>query len=694
MRFAPRFPRPCFVPSFSPSGAPQAPVGKSGGDARDGLTPPALPTQSPANPLAVAQLLAGTEAITIAQVPGILGAPVARLLLDPSSILYNNRAVALTATKASGAPDSGKDVAVSAYIPTAKSVPMAPKPAGTEATKGSVDMMGWVLAQLTRFGLTCPRWTAMEDGARLAAVGNIFYNPTQIALDRQMAAAGAAPTHPPLPAVAEDLRDAINAACGLPPGPRISVITVPAAQPSDGVKAGWLRQVNAAGVTCAQWSSADAPAQANGARSAQRRLDIVRALLAHGLLERGGNWDDLAILRGIESACAAVGGPGGDAATSVRARLAATLECASLDRQDKLQQIAVVQRAFPELTRDPRTLYRLALARYDACHGSAEPGWNGRGWSYLMDPAASLRYYLDHGGTDVLGGDTTGMSWAQWVRQGEYMASGIPDLLDPIQGATGDCYFISALASVAWTRPDALVRNGQVVGPDRRRFNFAGASVDVSERTPCQILSGFLPIFARGNRLNDQWPAVYEKAYAAWKSGDATDRPDTTSVDNMPTARSLQSIGGLVASLSGAVSRSLMALPLLAGGTLFWHLTYFRSDDSLFDLLATYCTPNGRARVPMVAGTYASGGFVDRTGLAPSHAYSVLGFGFHRDGRKYVVLRNPWGSAVGGIPSSGFSVPVEGRWLGRLNLNHGDGGCFALAHGAFSSAFQCLYGVQ
>ena len=96
----------------------------------------------------------------------------------------------------------------------------------------------------------------------------------------------------------------------------------------------------------------------------------------------------------------------------------------------------------------------------------------------------------------------------------------------------------------------------------------------------------------------------------------------------------------------------------------------------------------------MVAATYEAGGFVDRTGLAAQHVYSVLGVGIHVDGRKFVVLRNPWGHSSHGLPAAGFTVPVVGRWLNRLSLNNGDGGCFAIAHGAFAAAFRVFYGAE
>ena len=675
---------------FVPSGAIERPVANASphADPRDGTTPPPLPTDSPANPVAIAQLLSGNPNVTEANIAAILGAPVAQLIRDKSSILYTGR----RSTKSSGAADTGKDAAmVSTFVPKAKGAAVpSPAPATPVAEKPSpVDPLAWVLVTLAASGVRCAEWTAMSDLARLNTVRNFFYTSQAVPIGAK--SGWTPPPQPPMPQRPEDLRDAINAACGASSAaPRQAQITPPRT-PTPEQSAAWWAQMRAVGITCDQWYNTDSLPPGGGPRYIGLRLEMIRALMATGRLTVTPPWSFFDVFYAVDGECQRSVEPAtSDPIASIRARLRAILDCGALDAQDKLQQIAVIQRAFPEFIRDRNALYRLALARYDGCHSPSEPGWNGHGHRFTFDPEESMRRYVQNGGVDVLGGDTNGMSWAQWVKQGPYMESGAPDLFDPVQGFVGDCYFVASMAAAAWTRPAVIARNGVAISPDRRRFTFGGATVDVSDRTPCRILNGFKPIFASGYRPNDQWPGVMEKAYAAFRSRDTTDRPDITSIDNMPTNSDaltyLQGIGR-------AIDASTAALPLLTGGSMFWHLTYFRSDDAMFDLLATYCTPDGRARVPMVAATYPAGGFVDRTGLVASHVYSVLGFGFSGD-RKFVVLRNPWGSSYAGLPSSGFTVPVVGRWLNMLNLNHGDGGCFALAHGAFSAAFVALYGAQ
>lgn len=55
---------------------------------------------------------------------------------------------------------------------------------------------------------------------------------------------------------------------------------------------------------------------------------------------------------------------------------------------------------------------------------------------------------------------TAGTPWTpadkDWVDMGDYFED-VAELNDPIQGVLGDCYFIAALASVAWARPYAII---------------------------------------------------------------------------------------------------------------------------------------------------------------------------------------------------------------------------------------------
>jgi len=263
----------------------------------------------------------------------------------------------------------------------------------------------------------------------------------------------------------------------------------------------------------------------------------------------------------------------------------------------------------------------------------------------------------------------------------------VPDLFDAVQGATGDCYLISALASLAWTMPGTLAAMGTPVENGQRRFLFGDDRITVSERVATVILAGFQPLFASSPRLDHQWAGVIEKAYAAWRTRDTTDRPRVTAIEGGgggPQTGS-HTYGASVS------TRWTQASPIadLIGGREFWYDTRSRSDNEMFATMQGFCTTDGRIQSPTVACTRPSGA-VDATGLVPNHAYSILGVGVRPDGRRFYALRNPWGFVPEIAAPYQFMLPS--RFLGRLNLNSGEGGCFAVAHDTFSSAFDLILG--
>ncbi|UCC29485.1 MAG: hypothetical protein JSU86_14940, partial [Phycisphaerales bacterium] len=135
------------------------------------------------------------------------------------------------------------------------------------------------------------------------------------------------------------------------------------------------------------------------------------------------------------------------------------------------------------------------------------------------------------------------------------------------------------------------------------------------------------------------WPAVYEKAFAKWKTGTATDWPDMTQI---------------------AFGSSVGACKALAGGTISWKATAPTSADDLWSFVRSHSL-SFRTFDPMVAWTYGSGASspdnVDygAAKIAANHAYTVLGWDY-RGGEKYIVLRNPWGWYV---PTSDV---ISGTW--------------------------------
>jgi hypothetical protein len=102
---------------------------------------------------------------------------------------------------------------------------------------------------------------------------------------------------------------------------------------------------------------------------------------------------------------------------------------------------------------------------------------------------------------------------------------------------------------------------------------------------------------------------------------------------------------------------------------------------------------------PMVAWTWPSGdhapGKVDynSANLVANHAYSIHGW-HYRDGKKYIVLRNPWGvkeATVGVVGGSWVVYDREGHWghgfWREIELPANDG-LFALEAATFKKYFR------
>jgi len=630
---------------------------------------PSASSQSPANPLAVARMLSGDPSLPVAMIPSVLGATIDQLVRDKSSVLYGG-----TDTKSSGAPsDNGKAATVLAtYIPRAIAKGDSPekptKPDVSDVDQRRAAARAWVLQQLTSNGIDCQRWTSASDKTRDGYIRQIFYGARPVQVGTTDAMWALVPRDP------SDLIYFVNESCGIAPTP------VPATFDDRGAlspnSAAWFSQVRAAGVTCDQWINADD----------RQRYGMIQSLIAARIVDDRGlgaatvaYWFDQECRRAIEPATS-------DPAASIRSRLRSILDCTNIASQDKVQQVAAIQRAFPELSRDSASLYRLALARYDLCNPPPQIGWTG-GESPAPIAARQWQRMTDAGWRDPLDGDIRGMSDVQWVRQGGYMPASGPDLFDPVQGMTGDCYLIAALASLAWTMPQEIARIGVPVAGGHR-YLFGDSPVTVSDRVATVILRGFQPLFASGPRLDAQWPGVVEKAYAAWRTNDTTDRPRVAAVEGSGGGprTGLHTYGPSVS------SRWSQASPIadLIGGREFWYDARSHSADELWSTMRGFCTTDGRIQSPTVACARPMGSPIDPTGIVPNHAYSLLGIGVRPDGRKFYALRNPWGFVPDIAAPYQFMLPS--RFLGRLNLNSGEGGCFAVAHDVFSACFDLIIG--
>ncbi|MCK6528725.1 C2 family cysteine protease [Myxococcota bacterium] len=261
---------------------------------------------------------------------------------------------------------------------------------------------------------------------------------------------------------------------------------------------------------------------------------------------------------------------------------------------------------------------------------------------------------------------------AEWGDPGDFFDEAA-ELHDPVQGALGDCYFIAALSAVAWARPYVIAQRTRATAHanadffDRVDFHSGGAvvSVEVTENVP--LVAGTRGwYYARSSEAGEIWPAVYEKAFAKWKTNGSSDRPDFAPIAGGWPVRSCEELTGL------------------AGTT---RTTSDHSADDIWSMVRSNSL-SYRTFNPMVAWTYCRKDppvTYAGSGLVGYHAYTVLGWAYV-GGEKQIVLRNPWGhngAVVNGLAGS-WNAYDQSFWR-SVPLN--EGGVFAIPASTFKTYF-------
>ena len=137
-----------------------------------------------------------------------------------------------------------------------------------------------------------------------------------------------------------------------------------------------------------------------------------------------------------------------------------------------------------------------------------------------------------------------------WQDAGRFFGEAA-EFFDPIQGFVGDCYFIAALSSVAWSMPYVIADQVRATGADNEQFThqvgFHGSSGMEYVETTDRILvdGGGSTHFARSREPDEIWPAVYEKAYAKWRLGEGSDFPAIPSIAGGDPSIACKAIAGL-----------------------------------------------------------------------------------------------------------------------------------------------------
>jgi hypothetical protein len=217
----------------------------------------------------------------------------------------------------------------------------------------------------------------------------------------------------------------------------------------------------------------------------------------------------------------------------------------------------------------------------------------------------------------VMNEDKEVLEWS-WVK-GKLYVGGI-SYKDVVQGMIGDCYFPAALGAVAAQKPeairDAIKDNGD--GTFTVRFYevlWGGEKQEVKI-----TIDGQLPLnsgglhYAKGMNRTELWIPILEKAYAKWKG-------------NYDAIGHGGSAGAVMEALLGRRSQ-YVGVHSAGNGKELWD----RINSSLLEGKSLAIGTHGEDEASLYAGT----------GMYADHAYSVIA-AIQKDGKEYVVLRNPWG---------------------------------------------------
>jgi hypothetical protein len=218
-----------------------------------------------------------------------------------------------------------------------------------------------------------------------------------------------------------------------------------------------------------------------------------------------------------------------------------------------------------------------------------------------------------------------------WVDPGSFFDNTGCDVTDPIQGYLGDCYLIAALSSVAWARPyviaERMFRNVDMI----EFFQTTGGNpipIQISQLLPLST-PGNNYIYARSSNTGEIWPALYEKAYAKWRTNDPGDKPNYAPIAGGDPVAALVQLTGLPS-------------------TYVWNPG--KSGHDCYTTVQANSI-NHKTFNPMVAFTYSEppyppGVDYNNAHLCAQHAYSILGWELFNN-QEYIILRNPWGTYEG-----------------------------------------------
>lgn len=264
-----------------------------------------------------------------------------------------------------------------------------------------------------------------------------------------------------------------------------------------------------------------------------------------------------------------------------------------------------------------------------------------------------------------------------WKDMGNFFQD-VTEYNDPIQGAVANCYFIAAMAAIAWADPFNIIHRNRAIGvgeADRVsgiQFYSKGGGKDaataiVEVRDPIIVNSSNNVVYCRSNDGGEIWPSLYEKAFAKWITNAPSDFPDITQT---------------------AYGDTVKATAQLNNRTPFYYNTNTRTAEQLYTIVRensmSFKTIN-----PMTAWTYGSGSY-SGSNIVANHAYTVLGWAFQNN-KQYIILRNPWGvTEPAGLNTYQGLLSFFDKSFWRPITMIGNDGVFALEASAFKFYFAGL----
>jgi len=266
-----------------------------------------------------------------------------------------------------------------------------------------------------------------------------------------------------------------------------------------------------------------------------------------------------------------------------------------------------------------------------------------------------------------------------WKDMGDFFKD-VTEYNDPIQGAIGNCYFIAAMAAVAWSDPYSISHKVRATSTSETarlnaiQFYSKGGGkdaptklVEVTDSTLVQT-SNNSPIYCRSNDPGEIWPSLYEKAFAKWITETTSDKPDITQT---------------------AYGDPAKATAQLNNKTPLYYNTDSRTGEQLYSIVRENCS-GGKTVHPMTAWTYGSGKDYTGSNIVGNHAYTILGWAFQNN-KRYIVLRNPWGvTEPAGINTYQGLLSFFDNTFWRPISMIGNDGVFALEADSFKNYFACM----